>query len=238
MEKPGDKPTASMASVARVLRKRYKDFSHHNPSNPLADLLFIICSRKTNERNYRPSYCALRRAFPTFQSLAAASAEEIAAAITGGGLARQKGRQIQEILRVLKSRFGRPTLSPLTRWTDEECEAFLTALPGVGKKIARCVMMVALKRAVFPVDTHVWRISQRLGWVAQNRLGRACSRRDMDILQDRIPPALRFSLHVNLLSLGREFCVAGEPLCDRCPLTSICPTGLSRRGGDAQVASS
>src|SRR5207302_28784 len=76
MQKPGDEPQAPVESVARLLRKRYKDFPHHNPSNALADLLFIVCSRKTNERNYRPSYRALRRGFPTFELLATASADE------------------------------------------------------------------------------------------------------------------------------------------------------------------
>jgi endonuclease III len=236
MKTNGDSAHPSVASVARILRDRYNDFPHHNPNNPLSDLLFIICSRKTNEKNYRASYRALRRAFSTFETLAAASADIIAASIAGGGLARQKAQQIKEIMGRLTSRFGRPTLAPLRRWTDHECEVFLTSLPGVGKKIARCVMMVALKRQVFPVDTHVWRISQRLGWVAPHRLGRTCSRRDMEVLQDRIPPVLRFSLHVNLLSLGREFCRAREPTCQGCPLSNVCPTGDVRKRDQGHAA--
>lgn len=236
METNGVASQASVKTVARILRKRYKDFPHHNPNNPLSDLLFIICSRKTNEKNYRASYRALRRAYPTFVSLAAASVDEIAMAICCGGLASQKAQQIQNIMRVLTARFGRPTLAPLRDWPDQECEAFLTSLPGVGKKIARCVMMTTLRREVFPVDTHIWRISQRLGWIARNRLGRACSRRDMDILQDRIPPILRFSLHVNLLSLGREFCVAGEPRCHGCPISRVCPTGDKGKRDECHAA--
>ena len=110
-------------------------------------------------------------------------------------------------------RFGRLTLAPLQGLDDAAGEAFLTSLPGVGKKVARCVMMYSLGREVFPVDTHCWRIARRFGWVRPTQKDGHCAPRDMDRLQNKIPPALRFSLHVNMVSLGREHCKAGAPLC-------------------------
>ncbi|MEZ5304792.1 MAG: endonuclease III domain-containing protein [Verrucomicrobiales bacterium] len=107
-------------------------------------------------------------------------------------------------------RFGKLSLADLRRLPDGEVEAFLTSLKGVGKKVARCVMMYSLDRQVFPVDTHCWRIARRLGWVRPTQKDGHCSERDMDRLQERIPPARRYSLHVNMVSLGRGFCLTSN----------------------------
>jgi endonuclease III len=113
--------------------------------------------------------------------------------------------------------------------SDEEAEAFLLSLPGVGKKVARCVLMYSLGRQVFPVDTHCWRIAQRLGWVRPTQKDKHCAPRDMDRLQSKIPPELRHSLHVNMISLGREICAPTSPRCDECPISAWCPKiGVSK----------
>lgn len=207
--------------VANALRTQYGDFSHHNKANPLSELLFILCSAKTDESKYIASYRELRRRFPSFQQLADATVSDIAAAIAGGGLAQRKAKAIKSITQILVKRFGKPTLSPIKRMSDHECEKMLTALPFIGKKGARCIMMCALQRHVFPVDTHCWRISKRLGWVPRSLRGKLGDR-VMDHLQDSIPSQLRFSLHVNFLSLGREYCLPKAPRCSVCPITKVC----------------
>lgn len=160
--------------------------------------------------------------FPRHQQIAEASAKYIAKPIERGGLSNQKAKAIRAIMDTLVERFGRPTLSTLKGWSDEECETFLTSLPGVGKKVARCVMMYSLGREVFPVDTHCWRICRRLGWVRPTQMDGHPSPHDMDRLQAKIPPDLRFSLHVNMVSLGREFCTARRPKCRECPIKGYC----------------
>lgn len=211
--------------IARVLRERYRDFNHYNRRNPLNEILYIICSLKTDESKYLDTYLSLKRAFPTFERLAAASEEEIAEAIRPGGLYNQKAITIKQLMRAIISRFGKPTLAPLRAMTDEESERFLLSLPGVGKKTARCVMMYSLGRQVFPVDTHCWRIAKRLGWVRlpEGRRDPTLRQKDMDPLQEKIPPELRYSLHVNLVSLGREICVPVRPKCSECPICAYCP---------------
>lgn len=106
---------------------------------------------------------------------------------------------------------------------DAEAEAFLLSLPGVGKKVARCVLMYSLGRQVFPVDTHCWRIARRLGWVRPIQKDKHCAPRDMDRLQSKIPLELRHSLHVNIISLGREICTPTTPRCNECPISAWCP---------------
>lgn len=215
--------------VARKLRRRYHDHAHYNRKNPLEELLFILCSTKTQESSYRGTFFALRREFPTFAKLGRAPASRIAKPLVRGGLYRQKSQAIRKICDEIIRRFGRLTLAPLRRMKDAECEQFLTSLPGVGKKVARCVMMYSLGRDVFPVDTHCWRVARRLGWVRATQKDWHCSPRDMDRLQHRIPPHLRFSLHVNFVSLGRELCTASVARCALCPLTRLCPKRVARR---------
>jgi endonuclease III len=206
--------------VARELRASYGDFAHNNKKNPLDELLFIVCSVRTN--NYESVYKELRRRFPRFGMLAGASVMEISRAISSGGLHNNKSARIKIIIERTVEKFGRPTLAPLRKMSDEECESFLTSLPGVGKKVARCVMMCSLGRDVFPVDTHCWRICQRLGWISPNRRDLTCSQADMDRLQAMIPRGLGFSLHVNMLSLGRAICFPRKPKCSQCPIETFC----------------
>jgi len=209
-------------TVARRLSARYGDFTHFNRKNPLEELLFILCSIQTNEALYRSTYRSLRLAFPRLELLSAASVRDIAKAIELGGLANQKARMIKVLLTQVIDQFGRPSLATLKKMGDDECEQFLTSLHGVGKKTARCVMMYSLGRAVFPVDTHCWRICRRLAWVRPTRPDRSCSPKDMDRLQSKIPGDARFSLHVNMVSLGRDVCTSGVPSCDPCVIRSYC----------------
>jgi endonuclease III len=138
-------------------------------------------------------------------------------------LANTRSRTIKGIVESLITKFGIPTLAPLTKMTDKEAEQFLISLPGVGMKVARCVLMYSLGRAVFPVDTHCWRIAYRLGWVGWKSIPSGPTRYDMDRLQELIPAGKRFSLHVNMVSHGRKICTARNPKCWECPLKDICP---------------
>jgi endonuclease-3 len=212
--------------VTSILRQRYGDFAHHNiTEDPLQELLFILCSTKTAESTYRSTYDALRSRYPHTSALVSASVEEIALVLQPGGLAHKKASAIKGIVSILQRTFGRPTLDPLRQMSHRECEDFLTSLPGVGKKVARCVMLYlyALGRPVFPVDEHCWRVARRLGWIRQTRKNRSGSPRDEDRLQHKIPVEYRYSLHVNFISLGREFCRANQPRCNECPLEHLCP---------------
>ena len=215
--------------VAAALKKRYRDFNHYNLKNPLDELLFIICSTKTGEASYRSTFRSLKETFPTHLHIAEAPAEYIARPIVSGGLSNQKAKAIRDLLDVIVEEFGEPTLKLLRKMSDEEAEAFLLSLPGVGKKVARCVLMYSLGRRVFPVDTHCWRIARRLGWVRPTQKDKHCAPRDMDRLQAKIPPELRYSLHVNMVSLGREICTAISPRCNECPIAGWCPKiGVAR----------
>ena len=237
---PGRRFSNDIPPVAAILSEAYRDCCHGNKSNPLHELLYILCSLQTNETLYLSSYRRLRASFPTIQDLMDAEEREIAAAIEIGGLSRQKARVIRQILAKLETDFGRPTFAPLQKFSDEDCEAYLLSLPGVGKKTARFVMMYSLRREVFPVDSNCWRICRRLGWVRATRPDKSCSPKDMDRLQLRIPPNLRFALHVNMVSHGRECCLPSRPACEVCCIRKYCRTGrreLDHRAGRTAIGS-
>lgn len=209
--------------VATLLHETYGGFAHGNKRRALDELLFILASIKTQARKHAESYRALRRAFPTYADLAVADTDSLAEALAVGGFQTVKARTIRGALDAIAERFGRLTLAPLKRMTDDEAERELLALPGVGPKVARCVMMYALDRDVFPVDTNCWRIAVRLGWIETKPGGQQITPRDMDRLQDRIPPEHRYSLHVGMVSHGRQVCLPKRPACERCVLSALCP---------------
>lgn len=209
-------------TIAHILSGQYGDHAHGNKTNPLHELLYIICSLQTNEALYVATYRSLRSRFPSLRLLASASETEIGAAMMRGGLACQKARVISRILRRLITEFETPTLAPLRGMNDHECEKFLMSLPGVGKKTARCVMMYSLNRQVFPVDSNCWRIAKRLGWVRATRPNGSCSDRDMDRVQNGIAASIRHSLHVNLVSHGRRVCLPNAPKCGECCIRRMC----------------
>jgi endonuclease III len=208
--------------VALVLREEYRDFAHHNKKNPLDELFFILCSVKRSEKVYSEAFKSLKRNFPRYEQLATASINKISGAVSWGGLQNQKATAAKEIVRRLIEHFGRPTLSPLKKMSDEDCERFLASLPGVGEKVARCVMLYSFDRQVFPVDAHCWRMAKRLNWAAIDDNPTA---KNVDRLQEQIPRDLRFSLHVNMVSHGRKICVARSPKCRECVIVSFCRNG-------------
>jgi endonuclease III len=209
-------------NVSNILTKVYKDFDHYNKKNPIDELLFILCSIRTFDNSYIKSYEKLKESFPDCLSLYNAPIIELKRLFLGSGLQNQKARYLKKIFTQLLNNFGTITLSPLHNMTDNDCEKFLASLPGIGKKAARCIMLYSLDRKVFPVDTHCWRVLRRLGWVRGTRKDESCSKKDMDRIQRKIPPQLRFSLHVNMLSLGREYCTFQSPDCIKCPVNKFC----------------
>jgi len=217
-----DQITPHIFEIAKTLRKEYKDFSHNNKKNPLDELVFILCSVKRSEKVYLNAFRTLKRTFPKYEKLANTPVRKISNVVAWGGLQNQKATAVKTIIKTLINKFGKPTLAPLKKMSDEECEQFLLSLPGVGKKVARCVMLYSLERQVFPVDSHCWRIANRLGWNKKTCFSKKYSENDMDYLQELIPPRTRFSLHVNMVSHGRKICMARYPQCNICTIKRYC----------------
>jgi endonuclease III len=204
------------------LRRAYLTAPLGNKSNPLDELVYIQLSIRTREGAYQETYRALRRLVRgSWQRLASLPTTDVQSALTAGGMARMKHRRLLTTFELLSARFGRVTLSPLRRMSDSDAEGVLRSLPGVGPKVARCVLLYSLGRNVFPVDSHCYRVLGRLGLVPPG-LGHRGSH---DLLNALVPPRLRGRLHVNLVHHGRSVCLPTNPRCHGCVLRDICPMG-------------
>ena len=206
--------------IERRLRKAYGQPRHFNPEDPLDDLIFLVLSRMTQEIKYVRTYARLRRSLSTWNEVRDAPADELEALIHEAGLAPTKAAQILAILADIEKREGILSLHRLRSMADAEVERYLTSLPGVARKTALCVMLYTLGRDVLPVDTHVWRVAQRLGLAPA---GEWSGRRGRD-LEAAVPRELRGPLHVTMIAHGRQVCRARAPGCKCCMLADLCPT--------------
>lgn len=212
---------ASVRRAARLLEKRYGTWPDESAGPVLDQLVWFLLSTRTTVENCEAAYAALRAAYPAWDDVAEAPVESLYAPLRSAGLFRTRAANLGAVLSALEERFGSASLEALRGMPDEDCEAFLRSLPGVGLKVARCVMSFGLGRRAFAVDAHIWRITRRLGW--HSFPGEAPSERGADALQDIARGAAdTLSFHVNLIRLGREFCPAGEIRCRGCPLAALC----------------
>ena len=206
--------------IERRLRTAYAQPRHFNPKDPLDDLIFLVLSRMTQETKYLRTYRCLRSSLSTWHAVRDASPNELEALIREAGLARTKATQIQAILREIETREAALSLDRLRDMESGEIEAYLTSLPGVARKTALCVMLYTLGRDVLPVDTHVWRVAQRLGLAPSGEWSEGRGR----ALEATVPRELRGSLHVTMVAHGRCVCRATVPVCKSCMLADLCPT--------------
>lgn len=188
--------------------------------NALDELIFTVLTQHTSDLNAERAFDELRRRIPTWGEVIEADVIAVADAIKRGGLATQKSVRIQSILREIVDRHGALELEFLKAFSVEEAREWLTALSGVGPKTAAVVMAFALGMPAMPVDTHIHRVSGRLGMIRNTT-----NADDAHIVLERIvAPEDRFVLHVLLITHGRKVCKARRPLCDRCPLAEWCPS--------------
>jgi endonuclease-3 len=194
---------------------------HGNQDDPLDELVFILLSAQTESYLYRRTYGALKAAFTPWDRLLKATEREVAEIIRDGGLARKKSRQLKSAFEKIVADRGRLSLQFLDDLSDTEVFRYLTSLPGIGGKSAKCVMMYSLGRAAFPVDTHVWRVLRRLG--ATPQIPKPTDQQQRE-LEAKIPKDVRYGLHVKLVSHGQQTCRTYFPKCTACSLSELCPS--------------
>ncbi|MGI8941480.1 MAG: endonuclease III domain-containing protein [Actinomycetota bacterium] len=180
-----------------------------------------VLSQHTSDTNTERAFAGLKQRFSVWSQVVAADPTEVADAIRPGGLADTKAVRIQAILSTIEEREGSLDLARLNELDDDEVDAYLVSLPGVGPKTSACVLLFSMGRDAFPVDTHVHRVALRLGLVpAQTTADRAHR-----LLLPAIAPELHYELHMQLIRHGREICKAARPLCTECTLFDLCESG-------------
>jgi len=190
----------------------------------LDELILTVLSQSTSDRNRDVAFLRLRDRFGSWEAVRDAPNAQVEEAIRPGGISKVKSVRIQAILRELDG----DDLSGLAAASVEEGRARLTALPGVGRKTAACVLLFAFGKRDVPVDTHVSRVGTRLGLFRE----KAPFEELHDTMLELTPRGQELELHVNLLRHGRRTCHARRPQCDECALLPMCPTGYNLRQAD------
>lgn len=204
--------------VHETLLQFYGEPRWRNPLPPLDELVSTILSQNTNDVNRDRAFAALRQRFPTWEQVRDAPTEAVIEAIRPAGLANQKGPRIQEVLRAITAERGSLDLSFLADWSVEQARAWLLRFHGVGPKTAAIVLLFSLGKPAFPVDTHIYRVTGRLGL----RPAKMTVEEAHAHLENLFPPETYYAAHLNLIRLGREICTARKPLCGCCPLREQC----------------
>ncbi len=199
---------------------------HHVPSgDPVGELVLTVLSQNTADTNSGRAFVQLMRKYSSWAAMADAPPDELIATIQNGGLAQQKGPRIQAILRTVGERSPEWDLGFLRELPLAEARAWLRALPGVGPKTAACVLLFSLGLPAMPVDTHVERVSKRLGLVA----AKATAEQAHELLEALVNPPDYYRFHMLLIKHGRRTCIARRPACERCPLLD-CPSRVEVAG--------
>ena len=187
---------------------------------PASELVSTILSQHTSDINSERAFENLMAKFGTIQGVADASVEAIEDAIRMGGLAKVKAPRIKAILKQVLEEVGSFDLSFLGEMPLDEAKAWLKKLPGVGPKTAAIILCFSLGMPAMPVDTHIYRVSKRLGLIGP----KVSADKAHDILEPMVPPEDVFAFHVYLIQHGRRVCKAPRPLCDRCVISWGCPS--------------
>lgn len=213
------------------LRKTYGPATLRPHGEPLNELVLTVLSQSTNDRNRDLAYLRLRDRFARWDEVADAPVHEIEHAIRPGGISKVKSGRIKEMLLAIRrdvrrSAGGRDThLHWLADLDPLEARRYLEGLPGVGRKTAACVLLFSYGWPELPVDTHVYRVSTRLGLVREG----ASFDEAHDTLLGAVGADDAYEFHINMLRHGRRIC-RPKPLCEVCPLRDICPYAFQLAG--------
>jgi len=206
------------AIVYKILADTYGEPTWRPHLPPVDELILTILSQATSDVNSGRAFQSLKEAFPNWESVLDAPTEKVVNTIRSAGLANQKGPRIQAALRHIDQERGELTLDFLADLPLKEAIKWLTAIVGVGRKTAAIVMLFSFGRPTFPVDTHVHRVTGRLGLIGP----RVNAEKAHDILEAIGDPATFYPMHINLIRHGREICQARNPHCALCPLQDHC----------------
>jgi endonuclease-3 len=207
------------AELISILGERYGRAPQQPSRAPVIELVLTLLSQHTSDHNSGRAMHQLLARFPAWDEVIEAPVSEVEDAIRAGGLAPTKSKRLQALLAEVRERAPDYDLAILETMPLDEAKAWLTSLPGVGPKTAACVLLFALGRPALPVDTHVERVSKRLGLVPP----KTPADKAHALLERMLEPDEVYPFHVDLIQHGRRTCHARNPQCEACPLLPRCP---------------
>ena len=243
------KPGVTIPDAIRLLTQEYGPFANEPRLDPAHELTFTILSQHTSDRNSERAFRSLMQRFGDLHAVAAADVDDIEAAIAGGGLAKVKAPRIKTVLnRILELNANSLDLRFLAEMPMHDARAWLRQLPGIGPKSAGIILSFSLGMPAMAVDTHIFRVSQRLGIIGP----KVNAEKAHEVLEAAMPPEDVYPFHAAFITHGRQVCKAQRPLCGACVVNYGCPSrdekamnaaadsdrpdgqapGRRRRGGD------
>ena len=211
---------ASIERILFLLIGEYGNRKRQTHHSPLSVLIQTILSQNTSDTNSGRAFGSLLASFDSWEDVAEASVNEIAASIKSGGLGVIKAKRIKKALGEIERKRGKLELDFLNQLPLNEAKEWLKQLPGVGSKTANCVLLFSLGRPALPVDTHVFRVAKRLGLIHP----RASAEQAHTLLERIVPSNKVYDFHMLLIEHGRRECKAQRPRCTQCVLRRLCPS--------------
>ena len=202
----------------------YGEPTWRNPLPAIDELVSTILSQNTNDVNRDRAFDALRAKFPTWEAVRDAETKDVMDAIRPAGLANQKGPRMQQVLKAITEERGSLDLSFLKDMSVDDARNWLTKYNGVGPKTAAIVLCFSLNMPAFPVDTHVYRVTGRIGLHPE----KMSVEQAHPHLESLFPPETYYAAHLNIIRLGREICTARKANCEICPIRKLCDYGNGR----------
>jgi endonuclease-3 len=204
--------------IIRLLNKAYGKPAPLRRTNPINELIRTVLSQNTSDNNSLRAFDILKKHFKSWDGVLKVNRRAVSHLIKSAGLANITSKRIKDILKEIKKREGRITLARLKELPIEDSLGYLKSLKGVGPKTAACVLLFSFGKPVMPVDTHIFRVTKRLGLIG----------RDLDIeeahlyLSGIVPKDLIYDFHLGIIEHGRRTCRARNPRCGICVLYGLC----------------
>ncbi len=215
------KPGVTISDAIRLLTEQYGPFENEPRLDPAHELVFTILSQHTSDRNSERAFRNLMHTFGTLEAVAEADVDAIEIAISGGGLARIKAPRIKEVLgMILDLNDASLDLHFLAEMPMDEARAWLRQLPGIGPKSAGIILSFSLGMPAMAVDTHIFRVSQRLGIIGP----KVNADKAHEVLEAAMPPEDVYPFHAAFITHGRQVCKAQRPRCGDCVVNYDCPS--------------
>jgi endonuclease-3 len=207
-----------MHEIQHRLLEAYGEPARDSDLDAVSQLVNTILSQNTNDTNRDVAFRRLRERLPSWEEVRDANVNDVIDAIRPAGLANQKGSRIQDALRIITAARGNLSLDFLADWPVDKAKEWLSSINGVGPKTAAIVLLFSLDRPAFPVDTHVHRVTRRLGLIGP----RVSREKAHFLLEELVNSEDYYSFHLNIIHHGREVCTSRKPHCDRCFLNDLC----------------
>ncbi len=206
------------AEVDRILTDVFGRQEGEGGEDPVDTLVETILSQNTTDLNSHKAFLALKKEYPRWELLLVEKPSKVAPIIRKGGLARIKAERIIDALKFIRKERGRLELDFLRKMTPREADEWLSQIKGVGPKTRGIVLLFSLGMPAFPVDTHIHRVTKRIGLI-----GPKVSRADaQEVMATLVPQSEFYNFHINLIYHGRTVCVARNPKCPICKISHLC----------------